>query len=149
MTENFRSAELQKAACSLNNYRWQFGPRGCRTVWTGNWQGDQRREGDRPGYILTGFRLKMINYLPGFFGSSKFLWFLLRCVPQGPGLKVMLSKLLLFFPIVAQDLSLFTFSPLLQHGRRARFGLIRHSSQVLMCLLFHPLSSITQSLTFK
>lgn len=27
----------------------------------------------------------MINYLPGFFGPGEFLWFLLRCVPQGPG----------------------------------------------------------------
>lgn len=91
----------------------------------------------------------MINYLPGFFGPGKFLWFLLRCVPRGPGPKVMLSKLLPFFPIVAQDLSLFTFSPLLQHGRRAQFGLIGHSSQVIMRLMFRPLTSITQSLKFK
>lgn len=91
----------------------------------------------------------MINYLPGFFGPSKFLWFLLRGVPQGPGPKVMLSELLRFFPIVAQDLSLFTFSPLLQRGRRAQFGLIRHSSRGIMCLVFRPLTSITQSLKFK
>lgn len=91
----------------------------------------------------------MINYLPGFFGPSKFLWFLLRGVPQGPGPKVMLSELLRFFPIVAQDLSLFTFSPLLQRGRRAQFGLIRPSSRVITRLMFRPLTSITQSLKFK
>lgn len=52
----------------LNNYRWQFGERerpkdrlkGCRIVWTHNWQGNQQREGERVSSILTGFRLKWL-----------------------------------------------------------------------------------------
>lgn len=88
----------------------------------------------------------MINYLPGFFGPGEFLWFLLRCVPQGPGAEgdaVRAAAVFFFlFPIVAQDLSLFTFSPLLQRGRRAQFGLIGHSSQVITRLMFHPHHSV-------
>lgn len=54
----------------------------------------------------------MINYLQGFCGPGNFLWFLLRCVLQGPGPKVTLSELLLF-PIIVQNLSFFSrfFTP--------------------------------------
>lgn len=53
---------------SLNSYRWQsagrkrrrVGVRGCRIVWTFNWQGNQQRHGDRVRNILTGFRLKWL-----------------------------------------------------------------------------------------
>lgn len=140
----------------LNNYRWQCGLKGCPTVWIWNRQGDQRREGDRLSYILTGFRLKMINYLPGFFGPSEFLRFLLRCVPRGPGGRrwCCQSRVFFFFSSNRGARSAFIcfFSPFVAWQESPVWpdqNRHRHSRQLITWIVFHPLLSITLSLQFK